>query len=88
MSAVVRVPLAGVAVRAGVYRVELKVNDTINADRTFVFKILDGVEQVAEGVAPVGDFATPASPAASAARRPAKQKRPPPPPKKRKAKRR
>jgi len=84
MSAVVSVPLAGVAVRAGVYRVELKVNDTIHADRTFVFKIADGVEQVAEGVAPVGDFATPASPAASAVGRPAKQKGPPPP-KKRKA---
>jgi hypothetical protein len=87
VSAVLSAPLTGLAVRAGVYRVELKVDEAIHADRTFVFLVPDGVAQVAEGVAQVADLATAASPAASAERRPAKQKRPPPPPRK-KAKRR
>ena len=83
--AVLAVTINGMAIRSGVYKVALQVDDEITAERTFVFSVPDGVEPATAGLVPAAAILG-QSPAPQ--ERAAKQKRPPPPPKKGKANRR
>jgi hypothetical protein len=78
-------PVNGLAIRTGLYRVELQVDDVIDTAISFPLIVLAGAEEVTPPVAAVA--VAPRAAAAGKPRPPKRQKRPPPPPKK-KAKRR
>jgi hypothetical protein len=75
-TAVVAIPVHGLAIRAGAYRVELRVDDELRADRTFALTVPEGVDPVVAGLT-----MEPMAAHQPAAVRAAKQKRPPLPPK-------